>query len=62
VQFNLFAGSILALGGSSHLQRLIGMQTQGDLGCFALTEVTAGVSSGLVVETTGPPPMLASNL
>jgi acyl-CoA oxidase len=52
VQFNLFAGSILALGGASHVQRLINMQTEGELGCFALTEVTAGVSSGLVVETT----------
>jgi acyl-CoA oxidase len=52
VQFNLFAGSILALGGVNHVQRLIGMQIQGDLGCFALTEVTAGVSSGLVVDTT----------
>jgi acyl-CoA oxidase len=52
VQFNLFAGSILALGGVSHLQRLIGMQIEGDLGCFALTEVTAGVSSGLVIATT----------
>ncbi len=52
VQFNLFAGSILALGGANHVQRLISMQSEGELGCFALTEVTAGVSSGLVVETT----------
>jgi acyl-CoA oxidase len=51
VQFNLFAGSILALGGAAHLHRLIGMQVEGELGCFALTEVAAGVSSGLVVET-----------
>ena len=28
------------------------MQDKGDLGCFSLTEKLAGVSSGLVVNTT----------
>ena len=28
------------------------MQTNGDLGCFALTEVGAGVLSGFIVNTT----------
>mmetsp|Transcript_17952 Transcript_17952/g.41888 ORF Transcript_17952/g.41888 Transcript_17952/m.41888 type:complete len:506 (-) Transcript_17952:123-1640(-) len=52
VQFNLFAGSIIAMGSPAQVQRLDEMQSAGTLGCFALTEVAAGVNSGLVVETT----------
>ncbi|GAX79521.1 hypothetical protein CEUSTIGMA_g6962.t1 [Chlamydomonas eustigma] len=52
VQFNLFAGTITAIGTSDHLQLLKDMQSKGQLGCFALTEKLAGVNSGLVVETT----------
>ncbi|OLP98777.1 Acyl-coenzyme A oxidase-like protein [Symbiodinium microadriaticum] len=44
VQFNLFAGTILALGNTQ--------QAKGQLGCFCLTEKLAGVNSGLVVNTT----------
>ena len=52
VQFNLFAGTVLELGGPRHLAMLEGMQADGTLGCFALTERLAGVNSGLVVQTT----------
>ena len=52
VQFNLFAGSIIALGGPEHVALLDKYQNDGTLGCFALTEVSAGVNSGLIVETT----------
>jgi acyl-CoA oxidase len=52
VQFNLFAGSILGLGDAKQIQLLDTMQNNGDLGCFALTEVGAGVLSGFIVETT----------
>jgi len=52
VQFNLFAGSILGLGDPEQIQLLHAMQRNGDLGCFALTEVGAGVLSGFIVETT----------
>jgi len=52
VQFNLFAGSILGLGGEEQVARLEQMQEEATLGCFALTERGAGVSSGLVVNTT----------
>ena len=51
VQFNLFAGTILELGGPAHLDALRRMRTDGVLGCFALTERLAGVNSGLVVQT-----------
>ena len=51
VQFNLFAGTILELGSPAHLHELRRMQTDGVLGCFALTERLAGVNSGLVVQT-----------
>ena len=51
VQFNLFAGTVLAVGDAAQVQQLDEMQRAGDLGCFALTEKFAGVSSGLVVET-----------
>jgi acyl-CoA oxidase len=52
VQYNLFAGTVLELGGPSHLRQLKQMQRDGTLGCFALTERLAGVNSGLVVHTT----------
>eukprot|EP00798_Chlamydomonas_sp_ICE-L_P017892 gene17892-24284_t len=51
VQFNLFAGTVAALGKEQHLAWLDEMQQRGQLGCFALTERLAGVNSGLVVET-----------
>ena len=52
VQFNLFAGTVLAVGNASQIASLEAMQAAGALGCFALTEKFAGVSSGMVVETT----------
>jgi len=51
VQFNLFAGSILGLGGSEQIAFLDDLQSSGELGCFALTEVGAGVLSGFIVNT-----------
>ena len=52
VQFNLFAGSIVGLGGAEQLAMLDDIQRGGQLGCFLLTEAQAGVLSGLIVETT----------
>jgi acyl-CoA oxidase len=52
VQYNLFAGSILGLGGDAQVAALAGMQRRGELGCFALTEVGAGVLSGFIVNAT----------
>jgi len=52
VQFNLFAGSILGLGGGEQIEMLEDFQRDGTLGCFLLTEAKAGVLSGLIVETT----------
>lgn len=52
VQFNLFAGSILGLGSDAQVASLQTMQETGTLGCFALTEILAGVNSGLVVNAT----------
>ena len=52
VQFNLFAGSVLGLGGKEQVVALDQMQESGKLGCFLLTEMQAGVLSGLIVETT----------
>jgi acyl-CoA oxidase len=51
VQFNLFAGSILGLGNTDQVALLETLQRKGDLGCFALTEVGAGVLSGFIVQT-----------
>jgi acyl-CoA oxidase len=42
VQYNLFAGTVLELGGPKHLRALEQMQRDGELGCFALTEKLAG--------------------
>jgi acyl-CoA oxidase len=52
VQYNLFAGSIIALGNEVQKQRLYDTQETGDLGCFAFTEIGAGVLSGAGVEAT----------
>lgn len=52
VQYNLFAGTVVALGSPAQIQDLVAWQQQGLLGCFALTEKLAGVNSGLVVNTT----------
>ena len=52
VQFNLFAGTVVALGGEEQLAELDAIQRRGQLGCFCLTERLAGVNSGLVVNTT----------
>lgn len=52
VQYNLFAGSILGLGGAEQQAMLDEIQREGQLGCFLLTEKQAGVLSGLIVETT----------
>ena len=52
VQYNLFSGSIIALGNEIQRQRLYDTQEKGDLGCFAFTEIGAGVLSGAGVETT----------
>ena len=51
VQFNLFAGTVVALGGPEQLAELDAIQRAGQLGCFCLTERLAGVNSGLVVNT-----------
>ena len=46
-QFNLFAGTVVALGTEGHLVLLDELQRGGRLGCFGLTEKLAGVNSGL---------------
>eukprot|EP00928_Gymnodinium_smaydae_P090418 TRINITY_DN74215_c0_g1_i1.p1 TRINITY_DN74215_c0_g1~~TRINITY_DN74215_c0_g1_i1.p1 ORF type:complete len:488 (-),score=69.28 TRINITY_DN74215_c0_g1_i1:178-1611(-) len=51
VQYNLFAGTVLAVGNPSQVEQLNTIQSSGLLGCFGLTEKFAGVSSGMVVET-----------
>ena len=52
VHFNLFAGTVVALGSKEHFETLEEASERGEIGCFALTEKYAGVNSGLVVETT----------
>lgn len=52
VHYNLCAGTVLALGNPEQVAELDTMQEKGELGCFSLTEKLAGVSSGLVVNTT----------
>mmetsp|Transcript_62104 Transcript_62104/g.160139 ORF Transcript_62104/g.160139 Transcript_62104/m.160139 type:complete len:464 (+) Transcript_62104:60-1451(+) len=52
VHFNLFAGTVVALGGPEQVALLDKIQAEGKVGCFGLTEVFAGVNSGLVVNTT----------
>ena len=52
VQYNLFAGSIVAMGTDAQREFLYSTQELGELGCFAFTELGAGVLSGAGVETT----------
>lgn len=49
--FNLFAGSVANLGDEMQRQWLEGVLNRRELGCFALTEESAGVLSGFIVET-----------
>jgi acyl-CoA oxidase len=52
VQYNLYAGSIVALGTQEQRELLYSTQEHGALGCFAFTETGAGVLTGAGVETT----------
>jgi len=52
VHFNLFAGTVVALGTPEQVALLDKYQSEGKVGCFGLTEVFAGVNSGMVVNTT----------
>lgn len=52
VQYNVYAGSIVALGSAAQRQELYDTQSAGSLGCFAFTELSAGVITGIKVETT----------
>lgn len=53
VHFNLFAGTVVALGTKAQIAALVARNKQRPrLGCFGLTECLAGVNSGMVVETT----------
>jgi acyl-CoA oxidase len=53
VHFNLFAGTVVALGTPQQIQALVARNLERPrLGCFGLTEKMAGVNSGLVAETT----------
>jgi acyl-CoA oxidase len=60
VQFNLFAGSIIGLGGEKQVAQLDAMQKEGALGCFLLTESQAGVLSGLIVRLSSCSHLLLS--
>jgi len=51
VHYNLFAGSVLAVGLPEQVKQLDSIQKEGLLGCFGLTEKLAGVNSGGVVHT-----------
>jgi acyl-CoA oxidase len=50
VSYNLYAGSVVALGSDEQRAELFALQSE--LGCFAFTEKGAGVLSGAGVETT----------
>ena len=52
VQLNLFGGSVANLGSTAQRAWLQESFHRGELGCFCLTELGAGVLSGLVVDTT----------
>jgi acyl-CoA oxidase len=52
VQLNLFGGSVANLGNAAQRAWLQESFRRGELGCFCLTELGAGVLSGLVVDTT----------
>jgi alkylation response protein AidB-like acyl-CoA dehydrogenase len=51
VQYNLFTGSLSALGTATHAALVQDARELKKLGCFALTEKSAGVLSGLLCET-----------
>eukprot|EP00928_Gymnodinium_smaydae_P020617 TRINITY_DN17972_c0_g1_i1.p1 TRINITY_DN17972_c0_g1~~TRINITY_DN17972_c0_g1_i1.p1 ORF type:complete len:501 (-),score=122.52 TRINITY_DN17972_c0_g1_i1:35-1432(-) len=51
VHYNLFAGSVLAVGSDEQVGKLADIQKRGLLGCFGLTEKFAGVNSGMIVKT-----------
>lgn len=51
VQYNLFTGSISALGSETHAGLVKDARELKKLGCFALTEKSAGVLSGLLCDT-----------
>jgi acyl-CoA oxidase len=52
VHFNLFAGTVVALGTPAQVAALEARNRERPrLGCFGLTECLAGVNSGMVVET-----------
>ena len=51
VQYNLFTGSVSALGTSQHMPLIHEARELKKLGCFALTEKGAGVLSGLLCDT-----------
>ena len=46
VNYNLFAGTVVALGTDEQLKDLKNYERDGHLGCFGLTEKFAGVNSG----------------
>lgn len=52
VHFNLFAGTVMALGSPEQVALLDKFQSEGKVGCFGLTEAFAGVNSGMIVNTT----------
>jgi acyl-CoA oxidase len=51
VQYNLYAGSVAALGTDQQRQELFDSEQSAELGCFAFTEVGAGVMTGVRVDT-----------
>jgi acyl-CoA oxidase len=51
VQYNLFAGTILQLGTKKQINKLKEIQKNGELGCFIMTEYSAGVMSGFRIDT-----------
>ena len=52
VQYNLYAGSVVALGTDEQRKQLYNTQDKAELGCFAFTEIGAGVMTGVRVDTT----------
>ena len=51
VHFNLFAGSVLALGSDLQINKYVTQANNGIIGCFAITEHVAGVFSGMRLDT-----------
>lgn len=60
VQYNLYAGSVVALGSDAQRASLYATQANGALGCFAFTEASAGVMSGLGNATSSLPGLHAN--